>query len=146
MSKINLPFWQTKKLDEMNQTEWESLCDLCGQCCLVRVQDEDSEEIFETNVVCANYDCANQQCASYDNRQQIIPDCTQLTPALVEQFTWLPDSCAYRLIFNNKPLPETHPLVSGNRNTHPNVVDRFQEQELVLYNPDLDITDYVIID
>lgn len=109
----NAPFWETKALDEMTQTEWESLCDGCGLCCLVKLQDDDTDEILYTRVVCRYSDPGTGRCTDYENRSVNVPTCVQLTRERVAEFDWLPDSCAYRLIYRGQPLPDWHPLVSG---------------------------------
>jgi uncharacterized cysteine cluster protein YcgN (CxxCxxCC family) len=98
MSDSELPFWQAKTLTQMNSDEWEQLCDGCGLCCLVRIQDDDTDEIYDTNVICKHYDCSKAQCSSFSTRTSIKEGCVQLTPDLVEEFDWLPDSCAYRTL------------------------------------------------
>lgn len=95
----------------MDQEEWESLCDDCGLCCLVRLEDEDSGEIFETNVICRHYDCTNWRCSKYSERSVVEHGCVKLTPDLVRKYDWLPDSCAYRVILRGEDLPGSHPLV-----------------------------------
>ena len=137
-------FWVNKSLEEMTQDEWEQVCDGCGLCCLVRVQDEDSGVIFDTNVVCTHYDCDKQQCSSYSDRTSIDGGCVQLTPALVREFDWLPDSCAYRTLMRGENLPSTHPLVSG-VNTTPTVVEQFAATGLISNSDDLDPVHYLII-
>ena len=108
------PFWEMKTLDEMSQSEWESLCDGCGLCCLTKLQDEDTDEIVYTSVVCAYSDISTGQCSDYANRSINVPTCVQLTRERVAEFDWLPDSCAYRMIYRGQPLADWHPLVSGN--------------------------------
>ncbi len=112
-SSSSQPFWETKTLDEMSQSEWESLCDGCGLCCLTKLQDEDTEEIVYTRVVCAYSDPVTGQCTDYANRSINVPTCVQLTRERVAEFDWLPDSCAYRMIHRGQPLADWHPLVSG---------------------------------
>lgn len=111
------PFWETKSLDEMNQAEWESLCDGCGQCCLHKLEDEDTGEIGFTNVVCKLLDMKSCQCSDYDKRQTKVPDCVQLTPATAGSLPWLPPTCAYRKLAHGADLDWWHPLVSGDANT-----------------------------
>ncbi|MGW8248879.1 MAG: YcgN family cysteine cluster protein [Acidiferrobacterales bacterium] len=109
-------FWKTKSLDEMDEGEWESLCDGCGHCCVLRFQDEDTEEIYVTDVVCHQLDLDRIQCNCYASRQKAVPECLVVTPANAGQ-SWLPPTCAYRLLAEGKPLPDWHHLVSGDRNS-----------------------------
>jgi len=111
------PFWQTKSLEQMDSTEWESLCDGCGRCCLVKLQDEDTEAIAYTDIGCKLLDDVGCHCRDYPNRQAQVPDCVRLTPSVVQSLDWLPPSCAYRLIDEGRDLYWWHPLVSGDANT-----------------------------
>lgn len=107
------PFWETKTLREMTQREWESLCDGCGLCCLVRFEDEDSEEIIPTRVHCRLFDSGACTCTDYVNRKKHVPDCVKLTPYNIDELQWMPLSCAYRRLNEGKDLPAWHPLVTG---------------------------------
>jgi len=107
------PFWETKPLRAMNRAEWESLCDGCGKCCLNKLEDEDTGEIFATNVACKLLDRRTAQCSDYKNRKARVPDCVRLTPAALERIEWLPSTCAYLLLHRGEGLPEWHPLVTG---------------------------------
>ncbi len=107
------PFWRRKRLEEMTPEEWESLCDHCGRCCLVKLEDEDTGEIHYTTAICALYDCANGGCVAYAERQRKMPDCVRLTPEAVRTLSWLPSTCAYRLLAEGRDLPPWHPLLSG---------------------------------
>ncbi len=107
------PFWRSKSLEEMTASEWESLCDGCARCCLVKLEDEDSGEIHFTDIGCTLLDAKGCRCADYPRRSQRVPDCVRLTPAAVRSLSWLPVTCAYRLIAEGKDLPDWHPLVSG---------------------------------
>lgn len=109
-----MSFWQTKSLSEMSTTEWESLCDGCAKCCLHKLEDEDTGEVFHTDVVCRLLDLNSCQCRDYEDRFTQVPVCFKLTPDNLHHQTWLPASCAYRLLFEGKTLPEWHHLVSGN--------------------------------
>ena len=107
------PFWKQKKLQEMSKSEWESLCDGCGRCCLNKLEDWDTAEIYYTNIACSELDCDTCRCKSYDFRFDVVPDCIDLTPQKVEEITWLPPTCAYRLVKEGKDLHPWHPLISG---------------------------------
>jgi uncharacterized cysteine cluster protein YcgN (CxxCxxCC family) len=110
-----LPFWQTKRLDQMNDDEWESLCDGCGQCCLNKLQDADTDEIYFTNVACNQLNIKTCQCRNYERRFEYEEDCIKLTRENLTQFNWLPRTCAYRLLGEGKALPAWHPLLSGSK-------------------------------
>jgi len=107
------PFWRTKTLDEMSRDEWESLCDGCARCCLVKLEDEDTGDIHFTDIGCKLLDAKACRCRGYSRRSERVPDCVRLTPAIVRSLTWLPVTCAYRLVAEGRDLPEWHPLVSG---------------------------------
>src|SRR5665213_2579028 len=111
------PFWQTKKLSEMNRTEWESLCDGCGRCCLHKLRYEETGDLAFTNVACRLLDLKSCRCGDYTNRRQHVPDCVQLTPKEVHALDWLPPSCAYRRLDEGRGLAWWHPLVSGDPET-----------------------------
>jgi uncharacterized cysteine cluster protein YcgN (CxxCxxCC family) len=111
------PFWKTKRLDEMSPVEWESLCDGCGLCCLNKLEDWDSGEVVFTSVACRLLDGTSCRCTDYPNRQAIVPDCIQLTPAEVNDIGWLPPTCGYRLVRDGVDLYWWHPLVSGSPET-----------------------------
>ena len=105
-------FWQTTPLSEMTETQWESLCDGCAKCCLHKLEDEEDGQVYYTKVVCRYMD-DNCRCTEYQQRNELVPNCVWLKPDDVEAFHWLPTTCAYRLIYEGKPLPDWHPLVSG---------------------------------
>lgn len=109
-------FWETKTLEEMSEAEWERLCDGCARCCQIKLEDVDSGELFYTNVVCRYLDATACRCTQYDRRSLLVPDCVKVTPQVARQ-SWLPETCAYRLLAEAKPLPEWHPLISGDRDT-----------------------------
>jgi hypothetical protein len=111
------PFWRRKGLAEMTATEWESLCDGCGRCCLSKLEEEDTGRIYFTDVGCRLLDGESCRCRDYANRTAKVDDCVRLTPETVESITWLPPSCAYRLIAEGRDLYWWHPLVSGDPDT-----------------------------
>lgn len=108
-----VPFWKQKSLEELSRSEWESLCDGCGKCCLHKIEDFDTGEIVATRVACKLLDITSCQCSDYKNRKKHVSDCQILTPKKVRRLTWLPSTCAYRLIDEGKELPSWHPLRTG---------------------------------
>lgn len=107
------PFWETKSLEEMTPREWESLCDGCGLCCLIRFEDEDTGEIIPTRVHCRLFDSESCACSNYAERKRHVPDCIKLTPQNVDTLKWMPLSCAYRRVNEGRGLADWHPLISG---------------------------------
>lgn len=107
------PFWQVKSLEEMNAAEWEALCDGCGQCCLIKLEDEDTGDIAVTRLACKLLDIGSCRCSDYENRRDHVEDCVKLTPEDARSLSWLPETCAYRLIAESRSLPWWHPLISG---------------------------------
>lgn len=114
---VTKAFWETKTLEQMTRDEWESLCDGCGRCCLVKLEDEDTGKIHATDVACTLFDAGSCRCRDYEDRAAQVPDCVQLTPDKVRSLSWLPPTCAYRLVGEGKGLKWWHPLVSGRPET-----------------------------
>ncbi len=108
-------FWKTKTLDQMTDAEWESLCDGCGLCCMHKIQDDHSGEIYYTNLACKLFDLETCRCSNYAKRTKLVPDCLSLRGQT--NFDWLPHSCGYRRVSNGQDLEDWHPLVSGDPNT-----------------------------
>ena len=106
------PFWR-KPLEELTRTEWEALCDGCGRCCLVKLEDEDTGKIHFTDIACTLFDSGACRCRDYPRRQRRVSDCVKLTPETVAATPWLPPTCAYRLRLEGRDLPDWHPLVTG---------------------------------
>jgi uncharacterized cysteine cluster protein YcgN (CxxCxxCC family) len=138
-------FWQRKKLHEMSQTEWESLCDGCGKCCLQKLEDEDDGMVYYTSVIC-RYMTDDCKCSEYQNRHELVPNCVWLKPSDVENFFWLPATCAYRILAEGRDLPAWHPLVCGDPDIIHAVNISVQHMDLVKDNelPEEDWQDYVI--
>lgn len=107
-------YWEKKPLTKMSQPEWEALCDGCGKCCLNKLEDEDSGVVALTRVACRLLDDASCRCVHYENRHQFVPDCIVMTPDNIDTHAyWLPETCAYRLLYQGNPLPDWHPLLTG---------------------------------
>jgi uncharacterized cysteine cluster protein YcgN (CxxCxxCC family) len=112
-----MPFWEEKSLAEMSATEWEALCDGCGRCCLIKLEDEESGEIITSDVRCRLLDGQSCTCTNYPERQRHVPDCLKLTPENVATTSWIPATCAYRRLAEGRGLPWWHPLISGDPET-----------------------------
>ena len=113
----DVPFWRRKLLEEMTDSEWESLCDGCGRCCLNKLEEEGTDRTFYTDVGCRLLDGDTCSCRDYAHRLEKVEDCVQLTPESLKTITWLPPSCAYVLLAAGKDLYWWHPLVSGDPET-----------------------------
>ena len=140
-----LPFWKAKSLAELTPEEWESLCDGCAKCCIIKFEDEDTGKIYHTNVVCELLDIYHCRCARYAERSVLMPICLTLTPELASTLLWMPDTCAYRLLSEGKDLPLWHPLVTGDRNSV-HKAGIFVRGKVVSANDvdDDDLPDYVV--
>jgi uncharacterized cysteine cluster protein YcgN (CxxCxxCC family) len=112
-------FWE-KPLEQLDQQEWESLCDGCGRCCLKKLIDDEQDEVIYTRVVCRFFNNSDSQCGCYLERTRLVPDCLNVKDMEIGDVNWMPDTCAYRLRFENKPLFDWHPLLAGSRD----VMDR----------------------
>ncbi len=113
----DVPFWRRKRLSEMTAPEWESLCDGCARCCLIKLEDVDDGEISYTDIACRLLDSGACRCTNYRRRATLVPDCVQLSPEKIADLGWMPSSCAYRLIAEGKDLHWWHRLVSGDPET-----------------------------
>lgn len=126
MSEIGKNFWQNKSLIEMTLTEWEALCDGCGKCCFRKYLDEE-DNLYYTRIACNRLNLQTGQCKHYANRFRKEKDCTKLTKENLADFTWLPKTCAYRLLYEGKPLFDWHPLIAGNK-------DKMREANIFISN------------
>ena len=141
-------FWDRVPLGQMTPSEWEALCDGCGRCCLLKLEDEDTGSVHYTSVSCRLFDSKTRRCGNYENRRRLVPGCVVLTPGNIREASgWMPASCAYRRLHEGRGLAPWHPLVSGRPET---VV----EAGIALERPltpeyevdDEDLEDYVIDD
>lgn len=126
-------FWLEKKLEEMTFEEWESLCDGCGYCCLVKLEDADTGKVYKTSVACKLLDIETCRCKDYEHRLKKVPGCLKLTPDNLGDIDWLPDSCAYKLLEAGKALPNWHPLIGGGIHEAGQSVKAFAQSELYVH-------------
>lgn len=115
------PFWKEKTLSEMNRDQWESLCDHCGKCCLLKLQDDEAtdeeESVYYTNVVCNLFDKNDGHCTDYWNREERVPTCIRLTQDNLSDLEWMPPSCSYKRVMEGRGLAKWHHLITGDKNT-----------------------------
>ena len=109
-----MAYWQEKELANLSDEEWEALCDGCGRCCLWKFEDEDTGDILYTDIRCRLLDDESCRCRGYEHRLERVPECLNIRSLTPAQYAWLPESCAYRLLFEGKPLFDWHPLIAGN--------------------------------
>jgi uncharacterized cysteine cluster protein YcgN (CxxCxxCC family) len=111
-------FWEKKPMAKLSKREWEALCDGCGKCCLNKIEDEETGRVYLTRVACRLFDDSTCKCGQYKIRHQFVPECIVLRPDNIDEHAyWMPRTCAYRLVWQGKPLPNWHPLVSGDPET-----------------------------
>ncbi|NNM77273.1 YcgN family cysteine cluster protein [Sphingomonas sp. ID1715] len=113
MGAVSNRFWEDTPLEALDRAQWEALCDGCGKCCVHKLEDEVTGELFPTNVACKLLDRRSGRCSDYRHRRAYVPECVRLTPKLAATLEWLPGTCAYKLRAEGKPLPDWHPLNSG---------------------------------
>jgi uncharacterized cysteine cluster protein YcgN (CxxCxxCC family) len=136
-------FWKTKSLLEMTHDEWELLCDGCARCCLHKLEDEDTGELFYTNIACRLLDIETCRCKDYLNRISIINDCVSLSPDNLSNINWLPQTCAYRLLAERQDLPDWHPLITG---TYKSVIEAgiSVKNMAVPETPDINLEEHIL--
>lgn len=138
------PFWVTRSLAEMTPEEWEALCDGCGWCCLFKVEDEDTGEVFYTWVACKLLNLKTCRCMDYAIRLRAVPTCLGITPDNIQELTWLPETCAYRRLALGQELPAWHHLISGSRSSVHQARASVLGRAISEYGVDLDdLADYV---
>ena len=108
-------FWEDTPLDKLDRAQWEALCDGCGKCCLHKLEDEETNELYPTNVACRLLDRRTGFCSNYKHRHAYVSECVRLSMRTVDAIEWLPSTCADRLRLHGEQLPEWHYLVSGDR-------------------------------
>lgn len=108
-------FWEEKPLQQLSREQWESLCDGCARCCLIKLEDEEDGTLYTTSLVCRYLELEHCGCSRYSERTELVPECLQVTPDNADKLVWMPQSCAYRLLAEGRQLPAWHPLISGNR-------------------------------
>lgn len=114
-SNLNFAFWREVPLEKMTEQQWEALCDGCGKCCLGKLIDDETEELYYTNVACDLLDTKKCCCSDYEHRFKRVSDCVKVTLKNRETFGWLPVTCAYRRLEEGKELPHWHPLLKGSK-------------------------------
>ncbi|QIR14384.1 YcgN family cysteine cluster protein [Shewanella aestuarii] len=110
-----MSFWETTSLKDMTTEQWELLCDGCGKCCLNKIIDDETDELYYTNAACHLLDDQSCECRHYDDRFKYVPECTVITQENIASLTWLPDSCAYRRLYSGRKLASWHPLIAGSK-------------------------------
>ena len=110
-------FWSNYTLDELDDDEWEALCDGCGRCCLVRFETKDKQDVILTRAACRLLDTSNCRCSDYNNRFKKVKGCLSIRNLASEEYRWLPKTCAYRRLKFAEKLPDWHPLLSGSQNS-----------------------------
>ena len=140
---LNKNFWKTKSLVDFSTEEWEALCDGCGKCCLHKIEYADTGEIEYTNVACTLLNDNSCKCKDYNNRHKKIPDCLVITAQKISTIKWLPDTCAYKLVWEGKDLYWWHYLKSG---SHQSIHDAgvSVRGRTISEDEDVDLHDHVV--
>ncbi len=82
------------------------MCDGCGRCCLVKMEDEDDGDIYYTNVACRHFIADTCRCSDYQNRARINPRCMVLRPEILDTLKMMPFTCAYRLVDEGRSIDQ----------------------------------------
>jgi uncharacterized cysteine cluster protein YcgN (CxxCxxCC family) len=145
-SDIRPRFWETIPLEDMTRPEWEALCDGCGRCCLLKLEDDDTGDVHYTNVACRLFDTNTCRCGNYALRRQIVAGCVVLTPENIALSAhWMPATCAYRLLYEDQPLYDWHPLISGDADSVAKAGFSMQGNVVAEYDIDEDdLEDYIV--
>ena len=127
---MNVPYWQSKSLAEMTDSEWEAICDGCAKCCLHKFIDDetveqatptqhmqDSEQIHYTNIACGLLNTKTCSCTQYAKRTVLVPECVKLTKDNLQDIFFMPPSCSYRRLHEGRGLPSWHPLLNKGKKT-----------------------------
>ncbi|MEL7214722.1 MAG: YcgN family cysteine cluster protein [Pseudomonadota bacterium] len=146
-AKMKRRFWE-KPLFSLEKAEWEALCDGCGKCCLLKLEEEDTGEVFYTDVSCRLLDTGTCRCGNYALRKQLVPDCVVLTPETLPDIAgWMPSTCAYRRLYEGKGLPDWHPLLTGRAGSVAEAGHSIAERVVPEYEVDEDeLTEHIIDD
>lgn len=138
-------FWETTAPADMSRAEWEALCDGCGKCCLIKLEDEDTGDIAFTNIACRLFDDSTCSCGNYDMRTELVGGCVKLSPKNIgENAHWMPETCAYRVLHEGGPLPFWHPLETGRATSVKEAGVSIEGQTVAEYEVDeYDYEDYV---
>lgn len=137
-------FWKNKKPEDFTEEEWEAICTNCGKCCLIKLQDEDGDDVFFTDVICRYHDNKTHKCTQYLKRCELVPNCLKLTPQNIGAISWIPDTCAYKILNSTGGLPLYHPLITGK-----NLPEELKAPSNVISEllvPDEELEDHIIED
>jgi uncharacterized cysteine cluster protein YcgN (CxxCxxCC family) len=145
-SGLRKNFWLDTELADMTKPEWEALCDGCGKCCMIKLEDEDTGKIAYTNIACRLFDDKTRTCGNYALRKQLVAGCVVLTPENIERNAhWMPSTCAYRLLQQGDLLPDWHPLISGDRHSPTKTGNAVAPNTIAEYDVDEDdYEDYIV--
>lgn len=139
-----MTFWTEKTLAQMTSSEWESLCDGCGKCCLNKLIDDETEALYYTNAACHLLNHQTCSCSRYPERFEYVPECTAITPENIAALTWLPDSCAYRRLHLGRPLPSWHPLLTGSKDAM-NAAGMSVKNKVIKETKVRDLEDHIVL-